>query len=107
MVTLAEIKSQPASMLACSHFVCSECAIVDQDWDRMRRGHLCGTCGTPSEAGQLYIPISIHILVGLMQQAYHSRSPTGPLDGPQGQDVGTTATASATAEAGLTNCCCR
>jgi hypothetical protein len=89
MATLAEIKSQSASTLVCGQLVCPACAVVDHDWDRMRCGHLCTTCGTPSEAGRLYFPINIHILVDLMQQAYHSRSPNGPLDGPQGRDVGT------------------
>lgn len=89
MTTLAEIDSQPVSTLVCGHLVCPACAIVDHNWDRMRRGHLCTTCGTPGEGGRLYFPINIHILVDLMQQAYHSLSPTGPLDGPQGRDVGT------------------
>ena len=37
----------------------------------------------------MVFPINIHVLVDLVQQAYHSQSPTSPLDAPQGQDVGT------------------
>lgn len=89
MKSLAEVDNQPASTVACSHLTCASCAIVDKDWDRMRRGHVCSVCGESSECGRLHFPISIHILVDLIQQAYHSQSPTGPLDGPNGADVGT------------------
>ena len=54
----------------------------------MQCGHLCTVCGTPSEAARLYFPISIRVLVDLMQQAYHSPPSDGP-HGPQGRDVGT------------------
>ena len=89
MTTLADIDSQPASTLACSHLTCASCAMVDRDWERMRRGHTCVACGATGEGGRLYFPISIHILVDLIQQAYHSQAPTSPLNSPQGQDVGT------------------
>ena len=89
MKSLADIDNQPASTVACSHLVCATCAVVDRDWDRMKRGHECSACGTPGEGGRLYFPISIHILVDLIQQAYHSQSATGPLGGPNGEDVGT------------------
>ena len=89
MTSLADIDNQPASTLACAHLICAACAVVDGDWDRMKRGHKCSTCGIPGEAGHLYFPISIHILVDLTQQAYHSQSPTGPPGGPNGEDVGT------------------
>ena len=89
MTTLADIDSQPASTLACSHLTCKTCAVVDRDWERMRKGHVCSTCGTPGEGGRLYFPISIHILVDLIQQAFHSNVSTTPPRGPQGPDVGT------------------
>jgi hypothetical protein len=56
---------------------------------RMRVGHACETCGNPSESGRLYFPITIHILVDLVHQAFHSNAPVGPIDGPQTKAIGT------------------
>lgn len=89
MSQLSEVDSQPLSDLVCNHLICRACGIVDKDWDRLRKGHLCKHCGRPSEAGSLVFPINIHVLVDLVQQTYHSVSPTSPLDAPQGPDVGT------------------
>ena len=89
MASLADIDNQPASIVVCSHLICASCAVVDRDRGRMKRGHVCSICGVPGEGGRLSFPISIHILVDLIQQAYHSHSPTGPLGGPNGEDVGT------------------
>jgi hypothetical protein len=46
-------------------------------------------CRQPGEGGRLYFHIGVHVLVDLIQQAYHSESTTGPPGGPHGQDVGT------------------
>ena len=89
MIPLSEIDGQPLSMLVCNHLTCKDCGVIDRDYDRLKKGHLCKHCNAPSEAGRLAFAINIHVLVDLVQQAYHSQSPTGPLDAPQGQDVGT------------------
>lgn len=87
--TLASIKNQDASTFVCPWFLCPHCGIVDRDMDRMRVGHICVNCSRPSESGRLYYPVTIHILVDLVQQAYHSNAPVGPIDGPQTNCVGT------------------
>lgn len=87
--TLASIKGQDASQLACPWFLCTHCGMVDRDMRRMRVGHECGSCGRSSEGGRLYFPITIHILVDLVHQAYHSDAPVGPIHGPQTGAVGT------------------
>jgi hypothetical protein len=55
----------------------------------MRRGHLCGACAWPSESGLLAYPVHIHVLVDLVQQAFHADSATRPVAGPSASDVGT------------------
>lgn len=88
MKQLADIDSQNASTLICNHLICRSCGVIDRDYGRLRNGHLCSTCGVASEAGRLVFPITIHILVDLVQQVYHSESRVGPLDGPQSADIG-------------------
>ncbi len=88
MVRLSQIDSQPLSDLVCVHFLCRACGIIDQDWNRTRKGNRCFVCNTEGDGASLVFPISIHVLVDLIQQSYHSNSPTGPLDSPQGSDVG-------------------
>ena len=89
MPPLSEIAGQPLSMLVCNHQICKNCGVIDRDYGRLKKGHRCKHCQAESEAGRLVFPINIHVLVDLVQQAYHSQSPTAPLDAPQGQDVGT------------------
>jgi hypothetical protein len=89
VVKLSSIDTQDASTLVCNHLECVSCGVIDRDYARSRRGHLCGTCGSPSEAGRLAFPISIHILVDLVQQAFHSTAPVGPISGPQVGGIGT------------------
>lgn len=88
MTSLSQIDSQPLSDLVCVHFLCKSCGIIDQDWDRARSGSRCLECNTEGDGASLVFPVSIHILVDLIQQSYHSNSPTGPLNSPQGSDVG-------------------
>ena len=101
--TLASIDSQDASSLACPWFVCVHCGVVDRDMQRMRVGHTCDSCGIPGESGRLYFPITIHILVDLVHQAYHSSAPVGPIKGPQTRAVGTIVFYCALREALLVN----
>lgn len=89
MIQLAEIENQDASTLVCSHLICRKCGIVDRDYSRTRKGGKCSTCGKESEGGSLMFPTSTHILVDLVQQAFHSKSPVGPISGPQVPDIGT------------------
>jgi hypothetical protein len=89
MTSLSEINVQPLSVLVCNHLICKDCGVIDREYGRLKKGHLCKQCNAPSEAGRLAFAINIHVMVDLIQQAYHSQSPTGPLDAPQGQDVGT------------------
>lgn len=86
---LADIDRQDASTLVCDHLICAHCGIIDRDHSRIRRGSKCSTCGKESEGGRLAFPISIHILVDLVQQAYHSTAPVGPISGPQVPSIGT------------------
>lgn len=86
---LADIDTQDASTLVCDYLICGNCGIIDRDHSRMRRGNKCSTCGKESEAGRLAFPINVHILVDLVQQAYHSKAPIGPISGPQVPSIGT------------------
>jgi len=88
-VLLAEIDTQDASMLVCNHFICPQCGIIDRDYGRLRKGYCCNVCGSESESGSMAFPISIHVLVDLVRQAYHSTAPVGPISGPQVPDIGT------------------
>lgn len=89
MTALSEINGQPLSTLVCDHLICKNCGVIDRDYGRLKKGYRCKHCQADSEAGRLVFPINIHVLVNLVQQAYHSQSPTGPLYGPKGQYVGT------------------
>jgi len=89
MTSLSEIDGQPLSMLVCNHLICKDCGVIDRDYGRLKKGYRCTNCRAESEGGRMVFPINIHVLVDLVQQAYHSQSPTSPLDAPQGQDVGT------------------
>lgn len=69
---LSDIVTQPLSSLVSDHLICKHCCIVDRDHNRMIAGYSCPTCGNTSDAGRLYFPINIQILVDLLQEAYHS-----------------------------------
>ena len=86
---LANINSQDVSTLICDYLICKHCWIVDRDHTRSRIGSECSTCNNESEGGSLYFPINIHILIDLVQQAYHSKAPVGPITGPQVPEIGT------------------
>lgn len=88
-MNLAEIDTQDASTLICDYLACASCGVIDRDHARIRSGTRCSTCGKEGTGGRLAFPISIHVLVDLVQQAYHSKAPVGPTDGPQLQGIGT------------------
>lgn len=87
MKPLSEIDSQTLDTLVCDHLICKDCGMIYR-YD-FRLGYQCKHCNAPSEGGRVAFHINIHVLVNLVQQAYHSQSPTGHSTGPQGQDVGT------------------
>lgn len=87
---LSDIDSQPLSTLVAFYLTCKSCGVVDSDSGRSRTGHPCSTCLEVGEGGRLAFPISIHVLVDLVQQAYHSASQVGPEKiAPQGENIGT------------------
>lgn len=89
MVDIASIRTQDASTLACDHLMCQSCKVIDRNKNRCRVGYPCPVCGVNGKSGLLAFPVSIHILVDLVQQAFHSESPVGPISGPQVSGVGT------------------
>lgn len=89
MVSLAEIDNQDISTLVCDFMICKRCGEVDRDHSQMRTNSLCPVCEKPAGVARLYYPINIHILVDLVQQAYHSYAPVGPISGPQAPAIGT------------------
>jgi len=89
MNQLSEIDSQPLSMVVCNHLICRTCGIIDRDRGRLSKGHRCSTCNAEGDGGVAVFSVNIWVLVDLLQQAFHSQSPTGPLDAPQGNSVGT------------------
>ena len=89
MIPLSEIDGQELCTLVCNHLICKNCGVIDRDHDRQKKGHPCKHCNAPSEGGRGAFHINILVLVNLVQQAYHSKSPTGHSSAPQGQDVGT------------------
>jgi hypothetical protein len=88
MVSLAEVDNQDASTLVCDFMICERCGTVDRERSRMVANSLCPACHQPAGVARLYYPISVHILVDLVQQSYHSYAPVGPISGPQAPTVG-------------------
>jgi len=88
VVTLADVDNQDASTLVCDFMICGRCGIVDRKHSRIVANSLCPACHQPAGVARLYYPISVHILVDLAQQSYHSTAPVGPISGPQAPAVG-------------------
>lgn len=88
MVTLAEIDTQDASTLVCDYMICQRCGVVDRERSRMVVDTPCPACHQPAGVARLHFPINVHILVDLIQQAYHSYAPVGPAAGPQAHTIG-------------------
>jgi hypothetical protein len=89
LVSLAEIDNQDISTLVCDFMICERCGEVDREHSRMVANSLCPACKKPAGVARLYYPINIRVLVDLVQQAYHSYAPVGPISGPQAPVVGT------------------
>lgn len=88
MTALSEIDNQDASTLVCDFMICALCGIVDRERSRIRAGSPCPACGEPAGVARLYYPVSIHILVDLVQESYHSYARVGPISGPQTSTIG-------------------
>lgn len=88
MVSLADIDNQDASTLVCDFMICNHCGIVDRERSRIVANSLCPACRKPAGVARLYYPVSVHILVDLVHQSYHSYAPVGPISGPQAPTVG-------------------
>lgn len=89
MIPLSEIDWQELSTLVCDHFICKNCGVIYRD-ATLQKWNLCKHCNTPIESHRYAFSLNnIPVLVNLVQQAYHSQSPTGHSSAPQGQDVGT------------------
>ena len=67
---ITQIHRQGWSTLLNTFLVCPACNIVDTDWDRIRVGHPCSNCGSPSEAGRIFLPTKVDVLMDMMQ-AFH------------------------------------
>lgn len=68
---ITEIVDQRLSSILLGVHVCQHCAVVDRDFQRVRVGHRCQTCGTPSPGGLLYFGVAVGALVDLIQEAFH------------------------------------
>ena len=89
MIQLSEIDTQDASTLVCNHMICKHCGVIDRDSERMRVGSTCKTCDKVSNGGLLAFPINIHMLVDLVQQAYHSKPLVSQIYGAQSPAIST------------------
>ena len=69
---ITEIKKQPLSTLISNYFECQKCKIVHRNLEVLRVGFKCPSCNYISNGGRLYFHINIHILIDLIQEAYHS-----------------------------------
>ena len=70
-MNVPEIK-QSLSTLTSNYLICENCKIVDKNFERIKKGSPCLICDSNSSGGVLYFKISIHILIDLIQEAYHS-----------------------------------
>jgi hypothetical protein len=68
---ITEIKHQSLGLPLADFLICDYCRIVDRDRDRIKVGHPCSNCGTPSPSGSVYFNISVHSLIDLMQEFFH------------------------------------
>jgi hypothetical protein len=89
MTELCEVDTQDASTLVCSHLVCKHCGVIDRDYSRIQRGTRCSICNDLSDCGRLAFSVNIHVLVDLVQSAYHSKTVGCDFERPKAQDIGT------------------
>lgn len=71
---ITKIKSQNLSTLVLGHNICQNCKVVDRDNRRSRVGYNCPICHAPSDGARMYFNLSVHSIINLMQEAYHSGS---------------------------------
>lgn len=69
---ITEIVDQPLTTLVSDHLVCDFCRVVDRDRERCTTGYACPSCGMESQGGMMYFSINTHVLVDLIQEAYHA-----------------------------------
>jgi hypothetical protein len=103
MTELCEIEGQDASTLVCSHLICKHCGVIDYDYTRLQRGAVCSVCKNEGDCGRLAFSTNVHVLVNLVQKAYHSKTPPDVVGGPAAQDIGTVLFFCALREMLLTN----
>lgn len=73
-MNILDIKKQRLSSILVDWQVCESCRIVDRDSGRMRVGYECPICRVPGDGGVKYFEFSVHALVDLMQEAFHTES---------------------------------
>lgn len=75
----SQLRGQKLSTLVVMRFmVCQNCALVDDNSERMRKGYPCPVCETPSAGGLPYFPRSIREILDMMQSAFHCGLTTPP-----------------------------
>jgi len=75
----SQLRGQRLSTLVAMEFlVCQNCAFVDEDSERMRKGYPCPVCEAPSVGGFPYFPSSIRDVLDMMQSAFHRGLTTPP-----------------------------
>jgi hypothetical protein len=76
-------KGRP-SVLRADYYECRACARLDRDPDWCEYGHKCGHCGAPANGGLLYFPMSVHLLIDLIQEAFHLSPSASVSEGESG-----------------------
>lgn len=76
LTNVRKITDRKLSLVIADFHICRNCRVVDRDQGRVRYGHECGTCGTPGEGGMTYFEVSVHLLINLMQEAFHTLGAT-------------------------------
>lgn len=71
MTDIVDIKSQRLSTLLSDFSICKSCQIVD----RIHNGTPCPACNIQSAVGRSYFRMSVHQMIDLMQEYYHTESP--------------------------------
>lgn len=89
MIRLSEIDSQLISTIICDYLICRNCGVINRNYERTQSGYRCQTCDMESDSGTLAFPISVCVLIDLVQQTFHSHAPTPTSFGFQSADVGT------------------
>ncbi len=70
MADIVDIKSQRISTLLSDFSICKSCQIVD----KIHNGTPCPACNIQSTVGRSYFRMSVHNMIDLMQEYYHTES---------------------------------